>query len=143
MVKPHPRILTVWRLLLVFAAIPPCFLFSLFLRVGGLWWCICAALWTVLFLFFYLFYLPVRYRKLSFTLEKEQLTVAGGVFQTNIRTMPLGNVQYVSLVISPIDAAWGLCTLLITAPGGRIRLPGLRQQDARNLAAMMPRDCQS
>jgi len=143
MIKPQPGILTIWRLLLVFAAIPPSFLFSLFLRVGGLWWWACAALWTVAFLFFYLFYLPARFRKLSFTLEKDRLTVTSGVFQTNTRVMPLANVQYVGLVISPFDAVWGLCTLLVTAPGGRLHLPGLRQQDARNLVELMPRYNQS
>lgn len=136
--KPQQAVLTIWRLLLVLAAVPPAFLISLLFQAGGLPWLLLVAAWLLAFLFFYLLYLPLRYRKLAFQLQKDRIIVHSGIFYTRIRAMPLQSIQYVGLLISPLDALFGLSALVITAPGGRIVIPGLRRRDAENLAELLP-----
>lgn len=136
--KPQQAVLTIWRLLLVLAAVPPAFLISLLFQAGGLPWLLLVAAWLLAFLFFYLLYLPLRYRKLAFQLQKDRIIVHSGIFYTRIRAMPLQSIQYVGLLISPLDALFGLSALVITAPGGRIVIPGLHRRDAENLAELLP-----
>lgn len=136
--KPQPAILTIWRLILVFAAIFPAFFVSLFLRIGGRAWMLSVGLWLLCFLFFYLYYLPLRYKKLSYVLRDGQLTVNSGILYTRVRVMPLQNIQYAGLIVSPLDAIWGLAAVAVIAPGGRLLLPGLLRADAEKLAAALP-----
>ena len=140
MLQLQKEILTIWRISLALTAFVPAFITSLLFQPGTPFWIMLTALWILLFLFFYLFYLPVRYRKLAFAVRGDSLVVRSGVFSTRVRTMPLQNIQYSGLVVSPLDAVWGLGSLVVTAPGGRIRIPGLRRQDAENLAAMLPEE---
>lgn len=138
MLKPQPALLTIWRLSLTCAAIPPAFLISLCLRIGGRAWSIATVIWALLFLFLYLVYLPLKFRRLAFTLKNERLTVHSGGFYIRMREMPLENVQYVGILISPFDALFGLASVSVIAAGGRVLVPGLRKQDALNLADMLP-----
>lgn len=133
--KPEQGVLTIWRLILVGATLLPALLNSIIFTVGGLVWLLITAAWVLSFLFFYLFYLPRRYHKLSYALRGDFLVVHSGVFYTRVRSMPLSSIQYTSLHISPLDALFGLCALIAVAPGGRLAVPGLRKKDAEALAA--------
>ena len=136
--KPERAVLTIWRIVLVLIALVPAFLVSLFFAVGGRWWTLFTVLWVAAFLFFYLFYLPLRFRNLTFHMLQDSIEVHSGVFYKRVRFMPLNSIQYAGLVISPLSLGFGLATLVVTAAGGRLSFPGLARKDAEVVAKMLP-----
>ena len=63
--KPDLQILTVWRIRLLLVALVPSFFSAFFApRINWMWWLFTAA-WMAAFLYFYIFYYPIKYRKLS------------------------------------------------------------------------------
>ncbi|MDR2909160.1 MAG: PH domain-containing protein [Oscillospiraceae bacterium] len=133
---PQPRILTVWRASLVGAAFVPAFLSSLIFSPGEPGWWAASALWLTLFLLCYLWYLPSRFKRLSLAVEEDRFIQTGGVFLRISRTAPFGSVQFLRLSSSPIHRYFGLSSLIIVAPGGRILMPGLRAEEAERLVSV-------
>jgi len=130
----QPRILAVWRIFLVLAALPIALFSSLFLRVGSpLWWAATCA-WGVGFLFLYLFYLPAKRRGFSLEFCVDKLVLSAGVFSSVQRTIPFESIQYVRVRSSPIHRWLRLSTLVAVCAGGRIRMPGLGDGQAQRLA---------
>lgn len=136
--KPQRSVLTIWRIVLSLIMLAPAFLNSLFFGRNTLVWTLLTVVWVIVFLGFYLFYLPVRYRKLSFRVDKEKITLNSGILCTRVHAIPLQNIQFTSTLQSPFGRMFGVCTLIVTAAGGRMLIPGLREQDAQNLAAILP-----
>lgn len=137
MLKPQPTLLKKWRLFLLLISLVPAFLNALIFTPGEVDWLVASGIWLLLFLFFYQYYLPVRFRKLTFSVSGSRIVIYSGVFSTIVRSIPLDNVQFTSHIASPLDAIWGLCSLKVTAPGGRVVIPGLSSKDADNLAKML------
>lgn len=136
-ITPQPQILICWRTWLALFMILPAFLNALFFpSYGGIWW-ICTALWVSLFLTGYLFYLPIRYRKLAFVIAGNQMSVYSGVFYTREKSIPLDHIQFTVISRNPLERLFGLSTLVAVAAGGRVVLPGLRLQDATSLADIL------
>lgn len=136
-IKPQKNILTVWRIWLVIGTFPFALLNSLLFPTHSKVWICTTAAWVVLFLLGYLYYLPTRYRKLSFAIHEEQVVLYSGVLYTRVRTLPVHNIQYTTILRTPLDHPFGLCSLALVAPGGRITLPGLRLQDAKTLSSLL------
>lgn len=133
---PQPKILTIWRSVLVFATAAPAFLCSLFFRPGtALWWGL-STFWVLLFLFFYLFYLPVRQRNLSLQIGDDRFVRTSGVFYNASRTVPFENIQFLRVQTSILHRRFGLATLIIVAPGGGMTVPGLRAEEAKRLVSV-------
>lgn len=136
--KPQSAIQHVWRIVLVLASLPPALLLHLFFTPFTLWWYVGGAVWLLSFLFFYLVYIPVRYRNLSFSLSEEFLTVHSGVFSRRVRIMPIASIQFTVVWDSPLHRAFRLCALIVSAAGAHITLPGLTREDAKTLAQLLP-----
>lgn len=137
-IKPQPKLLTLWRIVLALIMCVPAFLNSLLLyRSTSPAWIIGTAVWMIVFFAGYLVYLPLAYRRISFSLYDEKVTLYSGVFYRRIRSIPLENIQFTSLWASPLHLVMGICSLSITAAGGHVTLPGLRKQDAESLAAVL------
>jgi len=130
---PKRRILSVWRAMLILSAILPALLSSLFLRPGSGAWNLATGAWAALFLFFYLYYLPARLRRLSLKVEDGHLVLTSGVFNRAARRTPTQAVQHITLYASPLHRRWDLATLVISAPGGRMIMPGLGSDEAQRL----------
>lgn len=96
--------------------------------------------WIALYMVLYVIYLPLRYRNLSFSLTDTYIVLHSGVIYHRVRSIPLQNIQYTTLYRNPFDRLFGLCSLVVTAAGGRITLPGLRLSDAQRLSAVLRRD---
>lgn len=138
-IKPQPRILSIWRILLTLVMVLPAFANALFFPARGRAWLIITIVWVIVYLALFLVYLPLRYNKLSYSVGNERILLYSGALYTNVRVLPLQNIQYVSIYQNPIERLFGLCTLVAVAAGGRISLPGLRRQDAESLAkALLP-----
>lgn len=134
---PRPQIISVWRSVLICAALPAAVACSLFLKPGTLLWGVCSGLWILPFLFFYIVYFPLRRRRLSLEVEKGQLVMRTGVFYSIVRTVPYESIQFVGLRTSPLHKRWQLASLVVVAPGGRLLMPGLDAQEAQRLVRVL------
>ena len=131
--RAHPHILGVWRAVLVLAVLPLAFCSSLFLRPGSALWWIATCVWGTGFVFFYLFYLPVKQRRLSLELSEDKLVLRAGVFSDIQRTAPIARIQYIQVRSSLIHKWFGLSTLVVVCAGGRITVPGLGESQVQTL----------
>lgn len=135
--KPQAQLLTIWRLTLAAAMCVPAFLNSLFLRVTNPVWLWTTLGWLAVFLILYLVYLPLCYRAVSFSVTADHVLLYKGVLYTRSLTVPLAGIQFVSLSSSPLEKLFGLRSVVVVVPGGRLVLPGLRTQDAERLSAAL------
>lgn len=132
--KPQPKILTIWRIVLTLCAVVPAFLNAILFPVPGRLWLWVSVVWIALYLAMYLVYLPLKYQKLTFSVSEERILLYSGVLYTYVRSIPLRNIQFTAITKTPFDHLFGLCSLVVTAAGGRIVLPGLREKDAEALS---------
>lgn len=131
--KPSPHLLTVWRLRLFLAALAPSFLSAFFFFPHWWWWRLFTLGWAGTFLICYLGYLPLLFRKLSFSWEEDRFTVRCGVFYSRLRAVNRGNVQTVCLASTPLERLFGLRSLRVYAAGATLTLPGLPLKEALEL----------
>lgn len=131
---PQPSLMSIWRALLVCATFLPAFVCSLFLRPGSTAWGIATGLWAAVFVGCYLWYLPRRFASLTLRVEENRFVLTTGVVRRVTRTMHFENIQFVSLRSSPLHRHYRLASVVMVAPGGRMVMPGLREEDARRLA---------
>lgn len=130
---PDKRLLLVWRINLVVLSIPFAFAIALLLKVGTFWWYLLSAVWVVLFLSCYLVYLPLFWKSIAYSMKENQIRVNSGVFLRRRRSMDLSSVQYLTLSQAPVSRLFGLASLIFSAPGGRLYLPGFPLDTARRL----------
>ena len=129
----RPQVLMVWRTTLVLTAAAIAFCSSLFLRPGSLPWWIITCVWGAGFVFSYLFYLPLKQRRLCLEAIEDKLVLSAGVFSSIRRTVPIENIQYIRLRSSLLHRQLGLATMIVVCAGGRIAMPGLCESQAQNL----------
>lgn len=123
-----PKALLLWRIRLCAAALLLSFLTSLTLAVFSLPWWVCSGALAAAFLFFYCFYYPIKYKKLTYAAGRGILVLHGGVFYRRRRSIALSNIQYLSLFETPLSRLLGLGDLIVHAAGGTLYLPGLDKQ---------------
>lgn len=88
-------------------------------------WAAYTALWGIAFLFFVLFYFPMRYHKLSYAIEDGFLVVHCGVIYRRQRTIALDSIQYTTVIEPPFHRIFHVCIFLAHAAGGRVMIPGM------------------
>ena len=131
--KPDLHLLTVWRLRLLLVTLLPSSLSAYFSAWQGLFWWIFTISWAAAFLAFYLFYYPIKFRKLSYSRNSQYLLLHCGVIYTRVKAMPLDSIQYTAIASSPLQRLFHVHTLLIYAAGACLRLPGLPLETAKQL----------
>jgi len=132
--KPQPQVLFIWRVLLVLAAFLLELLVSLVLGVGSAAWLGSTGFIALVFLAAYLVYFPLLYKSISFAIKEEKIIYVTGVFSRREKAVPLSAVQFVTVSQSILERVFGLSSVVITAAGGRIMIPGLKSADAQALA---------
>lgn len=135
--KPQPQLLAIWRIMLTLAALVPAFLISLLLRAGSNAWVLSAGGLVLFYLLAYLVYLPMLYRKTSFGISGEKIVLVTGVFNARVIAIPLSQIQFTTVSRSPFGRLFGISAVIVTAPGGRISIPGLKAADADSLASVL------
>ena len=135
--KPDLQILTVWRIRLLLVALVPSFFSAFFApRINWVWWLSTAA-WMAAFLYFYIFYYPIKYRKLSYGFNRRCLLIHCGVIYTRVKAVPLTSIQYATVASSPLERLFGVCSLFVYAAGSSVYIPGLPPADADRLQAFL------
>lgn len=139
--KPHPHILTVWRLRLLLFTLLPSFISACFLpRINWVWW-LFTAVWSFAFLYLYIFYYPIKYKKLSYSLAEFCLLVHCGVIYTRVKAMPFTSIQYVSISATPLQRLFDISTVFVYSAGSSVHISGLTPGDAKALElALTPED---
>jgi membrane protein YdbS with pleckstrin-like domain len=132
--KPSPKTLAVWRVRLTLLAFVPAFALSLRYNAGSIAWRWVAGVFVLAFAGVYLFYLPARLKSLSYGLKAGMLVVNRGVFSKKTLALPLGAVQTVTLSAEPVCHAFGLASVIVSAAGVRVSVPGLPLEKAKILA---------
>lgn len=135
--KPRRELLLIWRLYLILCALIPAFLLSLFCAMFGTLWLILTAAWLVIFLTLFSFYFPLAFRNRAFSVGKDHITAYGGVVYRYSHSLPIANLQYLTLMSSPLERLFHICSLVVVAPGGRMVISGLRRVDGKNLVAIL------
>ena len=133
-IRPDIKLLHAWRTCLILLSAPPAFLFSLLLQIGSAPWFLAAGAWGLVFLYVYLFYLPARWRELSFSVDNLTVRCKNGVYFRKTETLPLSAVRFTSIMQGPILRIFGLCTLRIAAAGTDLLICGLNRAQASALA---------
>ncbi|MCL2068315.1 MAG: PH domain-containing protein [Oscillospiraceae bacterium] len=140
LVKPQNRLLLAWRAMLILISAPPAFLCSFLLRIPGVAWLLAIGIWASLFLFFYLFYLPARWRGLSLSIGDTFICMNRGVFSKAVSVVPLSAIRFTRVLQGPLARLSGICVLHVAAAGGGIFMPGLNRKDAHSLASALVAD---
>lgn len=134
---PQPQILAIWRITLTLVTIIPAFLVSLFLRNGSGAWAVSIGVLTLAYLLTFLVYLPLLYKKMSYSVSGERIIYITGVFYTRIVSAPVSGVQYISVLQSVFEKMFGLASVIATLAGGRIVISGLKLADAESIAKLL------
>jgi len=107
------------------------------MQIGSVIWLISVGAWGFAFLYLYLFYLPARWRGLSFSLDTHAISRRSGVFFLKTEALPTQAVRFTSIVRDPVLRVFGLCTLRVAAPGAGLSIHGLTQAEARELSMIL------
>ena len=129
------KALSLWRLRLLIAALIPSFI--ALLRPDSIICRIIAVVAGTAALLTALIYLPLFYWRFGYSLQKDYLTVNSGVIFCQTRTIHLQNIQYVTLVQTPLQTVFRLATVSVTAAGGKLLLFSLELADAHRLKAVL------
>ncbi len=131
MERPAPQVLWSWLAVLLAIALP------LMGCIGWLLWLFwptflplgavgCGGVSLLLVV-----YLPLRRRRLRFSLVGGVLTVTGGVVFATTRWMRVDAVRQVTLLQGPLERRCGTAFLLVSATGGHLLIEGLEQEQAK------------
>ncbi len=124
--KPSPRVLWSWLTLLVAAVLPLTLLGGWVLtRLPMVLWFPITTAWGVLILIIGAVYLPIRWRRMSFSLEKDRLSATGGVWLRTTRRMHRDAVRQVTLLEGPVERLCHTAFLLVRSTGGYILIEGI------------------
>lgn len=137
MKKPEQNILWVWRIRLILLLILPASLNSWFNPIMSEIWFWITCFWGLILVFFYCFYLPIKYKKTSYYISCGEFFVTTGVFYTVTKSIPLENVQFVTNSSTPLTRLFKLCTIKAVGAGGSIALSGLNLADGEELFILL------
>lgn len=133
LIKPLPALLAVWRLRLVGVSILPAFVSACFATyINWIWW-LCTCAWILAFLYLYIFYYPIKLKKLAFGSNNEYLLIHCGVIYTRVKAIPFSSIQYINVVSTPLGRLFGVYSLTIHAAGANAYMPGLSHEQALSL----------
>lgn len=131
-IKPSLHLLTVWRLRLFLCSFLPSFLAACFFSNTLLWWAAALAI-AAGFVFLYIFYCPVKWKKLAYSGNENCLVIHCGVIYTSAKAVPFGSIQSISITSTPLERLFGICSLAVFMAGARIYMPGLTPVQAEEL----------
>lgn len=132
--KPNHKILSIWRIRLLGMSVIPSFFTAYFSAWAFHWvWKVWTVLWVGGFLYLYIFYYPIKYKKLSYTFNSRCFILNCGVIYTRVKALPLQNIQYAAVISTPLERLFGLRSLAVMCAGASVYVPGLDAQDALQL----------
>lgn len=89
--------------------------------------------WAISFVVYVCFYLPVRQTNMFFSITQNVFCLNSGVLIYTTKTIYLERIQYVATKASPLEKMFGLATLIIYAPGGKIVVSSIEKIEASKI----------
>ncbi len=123
------NILWVWRIRLALICLIPSILSSWFFKPYSVLWIISTSLWLVTFTFFYAFYFPIKYKKLSYCHDGNIFIKNYGVIYTMTKSVPLKNIQFIVKSATPLEKLFKIYTFRIVGAGSQLIATGLGSDD--------------
>lgn len=129
-IKPSLHILTIWRIRLFLLILIPTFFSAYFARDTGIVWAIFTGLWFCAFLYLYIFYYPIKWKKLLLSSNDHCLLIHCGVIYTRVKAIPFESILYCATGALPLARFFGVCALTFHMAGARADFPGLTPDQA-------------
>ena len=76
-------------------------------------------------------------RRLGYQIRQHDLSLRSGVVRHRVETLPFARVQHVNVSRGPVERALGLATLDVSTAGPDISIPGLAEDDANRIKALV------
>ncbi|MEG0229401.1 MAG: PH domain-containing protein [Oscillospiraceae bacterium] len=76
---------------------------------------------------------PLRYKKLSFSYDREFVIFKFGILFSYTSIMETKNVKYVTIISTPLMLLFGLRTVVLKAAGARIIIPQVKKEEAEKI----------
>ncbi len=128
--------LLVWQIRLVSAAFV-LLLFSLeLLREIPLYGAVLGGLTLLVLAVFGLFYFPAYYKRYHFELRGDTILLRSGVLVRRVTVLPYERMIMVTKIETPLMAAFGICSAVVTLPGGRLLISTLLTSEADRLTSL-------
>ena len=131
--KVSEKAVFLWRIELTLFAFLPATISAITLLFHPILFYICTVLWIMWFFVSFAFYLPIKYKKLSYSLQDTTFILYSGVFYTKSTYLPIENIQHVSVSSTPIMQFFSLSKLTIYSMGRALTLPALDHKIALEL----------
>ena len=135
--KVSEKAVFLWRIELTLFAFLPAVISAIALLFHPLLFYICTVLWVMWFFLSFSFYLPLKYKKLSYRLQDSILIVYSGGFYTKSTYLPIENIQHISVSNTPIMQMFSLSQLTIYSMGRALTLPALDHKTALELRQIL------
>lgn len=133
MEKISRRSITLWRIRLCIVAFVCAIATLLVITPFSIAWNVMTTAQATVFLFMYFLYYPAKYRRLTYSVDRNRIYVKSGVIYRYERYMEIDRVQYVNFVADPLQRIMGLNGVLILAAGAKIYIPCLEKEKAMHL----------
>lgn len=124
--KPSKDILWVWRIRLALICLIPSILTGWLFRTYSKLWIISTAIWIIFFTFFYVFYFPVKYKKLYYYRDGNIFVKNYGVIYTMTKSIPLKNIQFIVKKATPLEKLFKIYSYRIIGAGSQLTASGLK-----------------
>lgn len=137
--KPALHILTIWRIRLLLCTLLPSFLSAYFFANRALWWG-CTLVWAALFCYFYIFYYPIKLKKLFLSGNASCLLIHCGVIYTRVKAIPYTGIQYIAVTSSPLERLFGISSLVFRMAGASAYMPGLTPPQVEQIRTFLQKE---
>ena len=137
--KPSKNILWVWRIRLCLICLIPSAICGWFFKTFSSLWLIFTCLWLIAFAFFYIFYFPIKYKKLLYHHDGSVFVKNYGVIYTMTKSIPLKNIQFIIKSATPLERIFKIYSFRIVGAGSQMTVSGLNSDDLSFLYDYMRR----
>ena len=133
---PH-RALTYWRIHLLMLCVLPAVIGGFFYYTAVKLFTIWTFLWMAVFLLLCFVYLPMFHQYYRYAVSNILIKVDRGVLFQRMDAVYIRNLQYTTLIQTPLQRVMHLATLQLHAAGGSVWLYCLSYEEARLLRVQL------
>ncbi len=137
-VKPSVRLLYAWWTMLFAAVILLCLAALPLAEISRTLWLTVTIGLLVAFSVLFGWYLPARYRSLSYKLCRETIVKRSGVLVMRERFLYVKNIQFAFVEVTLLDMIFDTYTLCVRSAGVSLALRGLEQETLAAASELYP-----
>lgn len=135
--KPSVRLLYAWWVRLFAITLVPCAVTTVALPLFSLWWNILMAVWLTAFSVFFVWYYPLKYKKLRYAVTDKLVVLNSGVIFTRKKYIYKDNIQFISIDTSVLDSFFGISSVIIRTAGATIWINGIDKEGKKFLQSRL------